>query len=76
MCTHFRTETDVAQNLIGDLEEPSIGMILNEKIYGGTGLFSEKKRKLCMQNLTKERKQPPVVILQQLIFDIIFMRCF
>ena len=76
MCTHFRTETDVAQNLIDDLEEPSIGMILNEKIYGGTGLFSEKNRKLCMQNLTKERKQPPVVILQQLIFDIIFVRCF
>ena len=42
MCTYFRTETDVAQNLIDDLEEPSIGMILSEKIYGDTGLFSEK----------------------------------
>ena len=27
-----------------------------------------KKQKLCMQSLTKERKQPPVVILQQSIF--------
>ena len=27
-----------------------------------------KKRKFCMQNLTKEQKQPPVVILQQVIF--------
>ena len=26
-----------------------------------TGLISEKKRKHCMLNLTKERKQPPVV---------------
>ena len=34
-----------------------------------------KKRKPCMQNLTKERKQPTVVILQQSIFDIIFIRC-
>ena len=34
-----------------------------------------KKRKLCMQNLTKERKEPPVVILQQSIFDIILIRC-
>ena len=24
-----------------------------------------KKRKFCIQNLMKERKQPPVVILQQ-----------
>ena len=34
-----------------------------------------KKRKPCMQNLTKERKQPPVVILQQSIFCNIFIRC-
>ena len=34
-----------------------------------------KKQKLCMQNLTKEQKQPPVVILQQSIFCNIFIRC-
>ena len=34
-----------------------------------------KKRKPFMKNLTKEQKQPPVVILQQSIFDIIFIRC-
>ena len=35
-----------------------------------------KKWKLCMQNLTKvERKQPPVVILQQSIFYNTFVRC-
>ena len=34
-----------------------------------------KKRKLFMKNLTKERKQPPVVILQQSNFDIIFIWC-
>ena len=34
-----------------------------------------KERKLCMQNLTKERKQLPVVIMQQSIFYKIFIRC-
>ena len=34
-----------------------------------------KKWKLYMQNLTKERKKPPVVILQQWIFYNIFIRC-
>ena len=34
-----------------------------------------KKRKLYMQNLAKERKQPPVVILQKSIFYNIFIRC-
>ena len=29
-----------------------------------------KKWKLCMQNLTKGQKQPPTVILQQVIFTI------
>ena len=43
MCTYFKTET----------EDYSIGKILNEKKYGGTGLFL-KKQKLCLQNLTKE----------------------
>ena len=35
-----------------------------------------KKRKLCLQNLTKEWKQPPVVILQQANFCNIFILCF
>ena len=34
-----------------------------------------KKRKLCLQNLTKEWKQPPVVILQQTNFCNIFILC-
>ena len=38
-----------------------------EKKYGDTDHFL-RKRKPWMQNLTKEWKQPPVVILQQLIF--------
>ena len=39
----------------------------------GVGGDFLKKRKLCIQNLTKERKQPPVVILQQAIFYNIFI---
>ena len=38
------------------------------------GNFSQK-RKLYMQNLTKERKQPSVFILQKSIFYNIFIRC-
>ena len=34
-----------------------------------------KKRKLCLQNLTKEWKQPPVVILQQTNFCNMFILC-
>ena len=34
-----------------------------------------KKRKLCLQNLTKEWKQPPVVILQQANVCNIFILC-
>ena len=34
-----------------------------------------KKRKLCMQNLTKERKQPPIVILQESTFYYTFIQC-
>ena len=34
-----------------------------------------KKRKLCLQNLTKEWKQPPVVILQQANFCNTFILC-
>ena len=41
---------------------------------GVRGYF-QKKRKLYMQNLTKEWKQPPVVILQKSIFYNIFIRC-
>ena len=72
MGTYFKTETDVVQNLINDF----FFLILNlsEKIWG-YGLIS-KKRKLCMQNLTKEQKLPPTVILQQAIFRIyLFCAC-
>ena len=40
------------------------------------GSISEKKKKLCLQNLTKEWKQPPVAILQQPSFYNIFILCF
>ena len=55
-------------------EDNSIGKILSEKKYGDTGLISEKW-KICLQNLTKEWKQPPVVILQQANFCNIFILC-
>ena len=38
------------------------------------GLIS-KKRKFCKQNLTKERKQPRVVIPQKVIFYNVFIPC-
>ena len=38
--------------------------------------YFRKGRKLYMQNLTKARKQPPVVILQKLNYYNIFIRCF
>ena len=44
------------------------------KKYGVMGLIS-KKRKFCKQNLTKERKQPPVVIPQKVIFYNVFIPC-
>ena len=61
MCTYFKTET----------EDYSIG---KSKKYGVWGQFL-KQRKLCLQNLTKEWKQPPVVILQQANFCNIFILC-
>ena len=55
-------------------EDLSIGRILSEKKYGGKGLISEKTEAL-MQNLPKEWKQQPVVILQQAIFYNRFILC-
>ena len=66
MCTYFKTETDVAQNLIDDFFQT----------LTVRGPFQKKKKKkLCMQNLTKEWKQPPVAILQQASFYNIFILC-
>ena len=83
MDTYFETETDVNQNLIDDflivtltVTGLSIGRVLNEKGGGGERGYFLKRRKFCMQSLTKERKQPPVVILQQAIFYNIFILCF
>ena len=49
--------------------------ILAVKVKKNMGVRSYflKKRKFCMQNLTKEWKQPPVVILQQATFYNIFI---
>ena len=53
MCTYFKAETDVAQNLIDEFfsnfdcqKTLSIGGILHEKKYRGTGLLSEKMEAL------------------------------
>ena len=55
-------------------EDLSIGRILSEKNMWVRGEFL-KKWKFCLQNLTKEQKQPPVVILQQGICYNIFILC-
>ena len=68
MCTYFKAKTDVAQNLIHHffvtltVRGPFHKKYFKRKKYGGTGLIFEK-RKLCMQDLSKEGKQPAVVIL-------------
>ena len=51
-----------------DLSMHPSGRILSEKMVV-QGYFL-KKWKLCLQNLTKGQKQPPVVILQQVVFTI------
>ena len=58
MCTYFKTE----------IENHSIGKISSDKKICSHGLSFWKKRKIYLQNLTKEWKQPPVVILQQATF--------
>ena len=65
MCTYFKTET----------KDHSIGKILSEKKNMGIRGQFPKKRKICWQNLTKEWKQPPVVILQQASLSNIFILC-
>ena len=45
----------------------SMGRIFRRKNMAVRGWLL-RKRELCMYNLTKERKQPPVVTLQQAIF--------
>ena len=75
MGSYFKTETDLDQNLIDDfltVKGPFHRRILSEKNIGVQDYFLEK-RKVCMQKFTKERKQPPVVILQQAIFYNIFI---
>ena len=82
MCTYFKRKTIVAQNLIDDFVTVTLCRHSNfpqqgfqvKKNMGVWGYFN-KKRKLCMQNLTKERKQPSVVILQQAIFYNTFILC-
>ena len=70
MCTYFKTETDVAQNLIDDfffLILPVRGPFHRNDFksikIGAMGLLSEKT-----EALYAEWKQPPAVILQQAIF--------
>ena len=81
MCMYFKTETDVAQNLIDYLSSTlTVRRPFHRKDFkwkknmGVRGYFL-KKGKLCMQNLAKEWKQPSIVILQWSIFTI-FIRCF
>ena len=79
MSTYFKTDTDIAPNLIDDFlanfwlsEEFSTGRISSETKKVGAGLIPEKTEALYAE-LKKERKQPPVVILQQMIFYNIFI---
>ena len=65
MHTYFKTET----------EEHSTGRSLNEKKNMGVRGQFLQKRNLCMQNLMKEWKQPPAVILQQANFQNVFILC-
>ena len=49
MCSYFKTETDLVQNLIDDFSfnfDLSIGRILSEKKHVGTGLISEETEAL------------------------------
>ena len=81
MSTYFETKSHVAQNLIDDifsnfayqktLPQEGFYVKINIEVRG----YFLKKRKLCMQNLTKDRKQTPVVILQQSIYYDIFIPC-
>ena len=64
MCMYLKTET----------VDHSIGKILCEKNMGVWGQFL-KKWQLCLQNLTKEWKQPAVVILQKANFCNMFTLC-
>ena len=82
MCTYFKAETDTTQNLIDNILTLTVRRLFHRKDfnlqkYGGTGLISEKKKQnLCLQNLTKKQKQPPVVILQQAFFYNAIILCF
>ena len=51
--------------------DPRVRLYVKKNV--GVRCYFLKKRKLGMQNLTKEWKQPPVVILQQTIFYNIFI---
>ena len=65
--------SDVAQLLLFLIEKLAF---FKKKSMVVQGSFRKKrKRKHCMQNLTKEWKQPPVVILQQVVFYNTFILC-
>ena len=51
--------------------DPRVRLYVKKNV--GVRCYFLKKRKFGMQNLTKEWKQPPVVILQQTIFYNIFI---
>ena len=65
MCTYFKIET----------EDHSIGKTLSETSnIGARGQFL-KRRNLCLHDLTKQQKQPLVIILQLTNFCNIFILC-
>ena len=76
MCTCFKTKTDVSQNLIDDFlsnfDYQKTFHRKNFKLKNNGCTFWKKGSFACR---TKDRKQPPVVILQQSIFYNIFIRC-
>ena len=58
-------------NVHARISKQKLRTIKNMRVRGQ----SLEKRKLCLQNLTKEWKQPPVVIVQQAKFCNIFILC-
>ena len=75
MCTYLRTKTqDIAQNLVDNFFSNFDSKKKKWKKYGGTELFFEKTGAMHAE-LNKRAQAAPVVILQKLISDIIFIRC-
>ena len=74
MCVYFMTEAAVVQSLpnvfFSDFDLPMRRILSGEIWRYGVNFW---KRKSCKQNLTEGRKQPPAVMLHQVIFYKVFI---